>query len=100
MTINTGNAFDLVSDKIVSSRTNTDNRGGYRADVTTKVTNHKDINADVVVIFSNGYGDNLKLKMNGSTPTPEKISASEFRWRKTLAANEVWQLGWTEEYYV
>lgn len=90
LTINTGNAFDLVSDKIANSRTSTDNKGGYRADVTMKVTNHKDIKADVVVIFSNGYSDNLKLRMGPSAPVPEKVSASEYRWRKTLAANEVW----------
>lgn len=100
LTINTGNAFDLVSDKTAKTRTNTDNRGGYTADVVMKVNNHKDVKADVVVIFSNGYGDNLKLKMNGSDAAPEKVSASEYRWRKTLAPNEVWEFGWKEDYFV
>jgi len=31
LTINTGNAFDIVSKKITNSRVNTDNRGGYTA---------------------------------------------------------------------
>lgn len=86
ITVNTGNAFDLVSNKIVSSRTSTDEKGGYTADVTMTVNNHKEIKADVVVIFSNGYGDNLRIKMTSGS-NPEKVSASEYRWRKTLAAN-------------
>mgnify|MGYP000847586675 FL=1 len=86
ITVNTGNAFDLVSNKIVSSRTNTDDKGGYTADVTMTVNNHKDIKADVVIIFSNGHGDNLRIKVT-SGPAPEKVSSSEYRWRKTLAAN-------------
>lgn len=33
------------------------------------VTNHKDVAADVVVIFSNGYADNLRLTMvSGAAP--------------------------------
>lgn len=86
ITVNTGNAFDLVSNKIVSSRTSADEKGGYTADVTMTVNNHKEIKADVVVIFSNGYGDNLRIKMTSGS-NPEKVSASEYRWRKTLAAN-------------
>ena len=76
MTINTGNAFDIVSDKIVKSRVNTDKQGGYTADVNMKVVNHKDVKADVVVILSNGYADNLKITMNGDAFAPEKVSAS------------------------
>lgn len=86
ITVNTGNAFDLVSNKIVSSKTSADEKGGYTADVTMTVNNHKEIKADVVVIFSNGYGDNLRIKMTSGS-NPEKVSASEYRWRKTLAAN-------------
>lgn len=94
MTINTGNAFDIVSNKIVKSRVNSGNRGGYVADVVMTVKNHKEIEADVVVIFSNGYGDNLKLTMANGAANPTKISASEYRWTKTLAANEEWSFGW------
>jgi len=53
----------LVSNKIVKSRTNTDNRGGYTAEVTMTVANRKEIKADVVIIFNNGYGNNLRIKM-------------------------------------
>lgn len=53
----------------MSSRTNTDDKGGYTADVTMTVNNHKDIKADVVIIFSNGYGDNLRIRVtSGSAP--------------------------------
>ena len=71
----------------MTSRTNTDNRGGYTADVVMNVNNHKDIKAEVVVILSNGYGDNLKLTMANGAAKPEKVSASEYRWKKVLAAN-------------
>lgn len=67
ITVNTGNAFDLVSNKIVSSKTNA--KDGYTANVTMTVNNHKDINADVVIIFSNHQGDNLRIRMtSGSEP--------------------------------
>lgn len=49
-----------------------------------KVVNHKDVKADVVVIFNNGYGDNLKITMNGGAAGPEKVSAQEYRWRRLL----------------
>jgi hypothetical protein len=55
-----------------------------------KVSNRKNTKAEVVIIFSNGYGDNLKLTMINSTAAPQKISASEYRWTKTLAVDEVW----------
>jgi hypothetical protein len=29
-----------------------------------KVANHKDAPVEVIIIFSNGYGDNLKLSMD------------------------------------
>ncbi len=75
LTITTGNAFDLVANKIAKTRVQTDNNGGYSAEMSMNVTNHKDIKADVVVIFGNGYGDNLKIKMI-SGQEPERVSAS------------------------
>ena len=41
-----------------------------------KVTNHKDTKTDIIVIFSNGYADNLKLIMDKGTVAPQKVSAS------------------------
>lgn len=64
------------------------------------VTNHKDVKADVVVIFSNGYADNLKITMVGGAAAPEKVSATEYRWKKTLNPDEIWQFGWKEDYFV
>jgi hypothetical protein len=64
-----------------------------------KVINHKDTKADIVIIFSNGYADNLKLSVDKATAAPQKISASEYRWTKTLLHDEVWQLGWKEDYF-
>lgn len=34
------------------------------------VTNHKDTKADVVVIFSNGYADNLRITMLNNADAP------------------------------
>lgn len=48
------------------------------------VTNHKDVKADVIVILSNGYADNLRVTMVGGAAAPEKVSATEYRWKKTL----------------
>lgn len=40
------------------------------------VNNHKDVKAEVVIIFSNGYGDNLRITMLNDGPQPQKVSAS------------------------
>lgn len=52
------------------------------------VTNHKDTAAMVVVIFNNGYGDNLSIRFNGNGATLEKENANEYRWRKLLRPDE------------
>ena len=64
-----------------------------------KVINHKDTKADIVIIFSNSYADNLKLSVDKANIAPQKVSASEYRWTKILAPNEVWQLEWKEDFY-
>ncbi len=61
---------------MAKSRVNTDNKGGFSAELNMTVANRKEIKADVVVLLSNGYGDNLKIKMLNNSPAPEKISAS------------------------
>ena len=60
----------MVSNKYAKSRSNIDNQGSYSAELNMTVTNHKNVKADVIVIFSNGYADNLKLTMlnNGAAP--------------------------------
>lgn len=60
----------------MTSRTNAGSQGGYTAETSMKVTNHKETSADIIVIFSNGYGDNLKITMNNNAAAPEKKSAS------------------------
>ncbi len=37
--------------------------------------------------------------MDKTTPAPQKISASEYRWTKKLSLDEVWTLGWKEDYF-
>ena len=99
ITITTGNAFDIVAEKTVKSRVSTDNQGGYSAESSIKVTNHKETSADIIVIFSNGYGDNLRITMENNASAPEKRSASEYRWRKVVSAGEVWEFSWKEDYF-
>lgn len=48
------------------------------------VTNHKNTKADVLITFTNNYGDNLRMNMIDNATTPEKRTATEFRWRKTF----------------
>lgn len=90
----------MVSRKVAKSRVNTDNRGGFSAELNMTVTNRKDVKADVIVILSNGYADNLRISMVDGAAAPEKVSASEYRWKKTLNPDEVWQFGWKEDYFV
>lgn len=85
---------------MAKSRVGTDSRGGFSAELNMTVTNHKDVKAEVVVILTNGYADNLKISMIGEAAAPEKVSASEYRWKKTLIPDEVWQFGWKEDYFV
>lgn len=61
ITLTTGNAFDIVADKYSEKRERLDNSGSYRAEMNMTVKNRKDTEAEVIVIYSNGYGDNLKI---------------------------------------
>lgn len=74
----------------------TNNKGGYTADLSLVVRNHKNVAADVVIVFNNMYGDNLKMD---TMEKPAKVSAMEYKWRKTLQADEVWNLKWKEDYF-
>jgi hypothetical protein len=86
LTITTGNAFDIVANKIVLSKTSIDNMGSYTADINLNVTNHKSTPVDIIVTFTNGYADNLKITTNQNNLL-QKISATEFRWRKVLGTD-------------
>lgn len=99
ITISTGNAFDIVAEKNVKSRVSISNQGGYNAEVSIKVTNHKETESDIVVVFANSYADNLRITMINKAEEPEKKSASEYRWRKLLAPGEVWEFAWQEDYF-
>ena len=90
--LGTGTAFDIVSNKVSSSKTSNKD-GSYSANLTLTISNKKDIAAEVVVKFNNYYGDNLKILMAGETKL-NKISSNEYRWSKILQANEVWNVSW------
>ena len=93
ITLTTGNAFDITADKISNSRTSTDKNGGFQADLTFKVSNHKDTAAEVEVKFFNGYGDNLKIRWNNEAEL-EKVSSGEYLFKKVLQPDEVWEVNW------
>ena len=60
ITLTTGNAFDITAEKVAANRRNYDN-GGYTADLSLTISNHKDIQAEIVVEINNYYGDNNQL---------------------------------------
>ena len=97
ITLTTGNAFDIVADKISESRTSTSNTGSYNAKPKMVVTNHKETAAEVVIKYFNGYGDNLKIQWNNEDDL-ERVSSSEYEWKKVMQPDEVWETTWEEEY--
>lgn len=59
------------------------------------VTNHKETDARVIIIFNNGYGDNLDMTWDNAE-TLDKRSATEYRWEKVLKPDEKWTVKWGE----
>jgi len=62
-----------------------DNEGGYRAEMNMTIKNHKDIEAEVVIIFNHYRGDNLKIEWSNSNEAElEKETSSRYKWKKVL----------------
>jgi hypothetical protein len=99
ITITTGTAFDIVADKYSESRRNLDNRGSYTADLNITVRNHKETDAEIIVVYSNNYGDNLEIEWDQSNDVVlERERSRLFKWRKVVKGNENWIVQWTETY--
>lgn len=62
ITIKTGNAFDITANKVVSNLTSS--IGYYLANLNLTISNHKNIEAEIVVEISNSRGDNSKFTWN------------------------------------
>ena len=62
------------------------------------VKNHKDTEAEVVIIYSNSYADNLKFQWLEENVELEKRTSTEFRWKKVLQPDEIWVTKWVENY--
>lgn len=60
ITLTTGNAFDITADKIAANRQSYD-KGGYSANMNMTISNHKSIEAEIVVEINNYYGDNVRF---------------------------------------
>ena len=87
-----------MADKYSESRATTDDRGSYRAEMNMTVKNHKDTEAEVVIIYSNSYADNLKFQWLEENVELEKKTSTEFRWKKVLQPDEIWVTKWVENY--
>lgn len=92
ITLYTGNAFDLTTNKYSVSRRSLDN-GGFDARLNMTVVNHKESPAKVVVIYRNGYGDNLEFNWSGDVDV-DQYSSTEYRWSKVLNPDEEWTVEW------
>lgn len=76
ITLTIGNAFDIKADLIAKDRTQYGS-GGYRANLVLTIINHKDIAAEIEVVYNTYYGDNLSVKWEDSNSAkPDKISSS------------------------
>ena len=85
ITLTTGNAFDITADKVATNRRNYDN-GGYTADINMTISNHKDIQAEIVVEINNYYGDNNKFTWTTQGLNVEKVNANLYRITRLFAA--------------
>jgi hypothetical protein len=96
ITLTTGNAFDITADKVATNRQSFD-KGGYTADINMTISNHKSIEAEIVVEINNYRGDNVRFTWT-NPQSVEKISASLIRIKRVLAANEKVSYLWSEDY--
>jgi len=49
------------------------------------VKNHKDVEAEVVIIFNHYRGDNLRIEWSNSNEVEiEKETSSRYKWKKIL----------------
>ena len=86
ITLTTGNAFDITAEKVATNRRSFD-KGGYTADVNLTISNHKNIQAEIVVEINNYYGSNARF--NWINPrSVENVSATVIRIKRVFAANE------------
>ena len=87
ITVVTGNAFDITANKYVTNYRSYD-RGGYSADLNMTINNHKDISAEIVVVFSRYQGDNVAVNWQSTDLNIEKESATLWKIKRVFAANE------------
>lgn len=97
ITVKIGNAFDIAAGKQVTNyRSFAPN--GYDADLNLTVTNHKDVQAEIVVelnINARG-GPSITWKNDGFSI--EKVSASLIRLKRIFKANQKFSYLWNESY--
>lgn len=94
ITLTTGNAFDIVTNKIVNNRTTTSN--GYNADVTLNVTNRATKNYRFEIRLTNSYGDNCVIIQNSTTPSTlwRRINANLYTIETTVPPNSTLAINW------
>ena len=88
VTLNTGNAFDITADKVVSNYERTSSTiFAYTADSNLTIWNHKGIASEIQVDLRNYYGDNCRIGWVESGGDVEKVSASLYRIKRVFRAN-------------
>lgn len=96
ITITTGNAFDVVSNKIASSRVNV--ADGYNSTQTLEVKNRAKKAYTVEIELNNGNGDNNKITQETTSFLWVKKTANKYTIRTTIPANSGINITWSETY--
>jgi len=91
--VTTGNAFDIVANKLVTNYRTFDN-GGYTATQNLTISNQKDIPTEIVILLNRNAADNLQVNFTNRSLDIEKVSASLWRLRRNFAANEKFSYIW------
>lgn len=95
--MNIGNAFDISSELVATSREVFGNAGAYKASVELRVTNHKDIAAEIEVLLNSYSGDSLVFTWDPTNAASfVKESATVYKCKLTIKPNEKVVLKWIE----
>ena len=98
ITLRTGNAFDIVTNKMVNNRTSTSK--GYNADLTLMITNRATKAYSFEVSIINSYGDNCVIVQNQTIPNSlwKRVNANLFTLQTSVQANSTLSINWKEMY--
>lgn len=96
VTITTGKAFDVVINKVASSRVNVDS--GYNSTQTLEVKNRAKKDYTFEIELNNPNGDNCLITQSSPSHIWVKKTAQKYTIRTTVPANSGINITWTETY--